>query len=347
MWRALGAASLTLALAAACGSQPGAPAAVHSTTPAPQPAFAVLVKDFLVTGGSQYTISLVGVDGRVAATVKAAKRTLAPGVQVASVNTSGTRAYYLDGDSTLRFIKPDGGRGVATHFQLGPHQAAAFAVTPDDTRIAVSVLDFTQYPVGTHLYVEDLAGGGHHADLFSSTSVMEWPAGWHAGRLVLALGLNVPPQNLYEGFLRGHGYHVADAATATRIRSLCDGWDSFVPEVKAGTVCQSGTDTRLVSWEGDVRQVPKTGSCSPAGPMSPDGSLIATLGCGGSTVGLMDDSGKLATLSLKGEPGGWIDPQHVLVKSAAGADLILDARDGKTQATRAQGFFAAALPGGL
>jgi hypothetical protein len=44
-----------------------------------------------------------------------------------------------------------------------------FAVSPDDKRIAVSVLERTveAFPSLTRvrLYVEDLTGGGHHVDL--------------------------------------------------------------------------------------------------------------------------------------------------------------------------------------
>src|SRR2546423_352887 len=60
---------------------------------------AVMEKDFLVDGGPNYTVSLVGLDGRTVASATAAKRLRAgmPPVQVGNLSVSATRLYYLDG----------------------------------------------------------------------------------------------------------------------------------------------------------------------------------------------------------------------------------------------------------
>jgi len=212
-----GAASGSHPAAAASSSEnapggPASPARTASSTAGAVPLgtlpLGIVVKDFLVEGGPTYTVSLIGLDGRVAATATAAKRKVTvTQVQMPNLSASGSRLYYLDGDSKVMFLRPDGTSGLATGIPVDSNSAAVFAVSPDDTQIAVAILTFP-YPARTRIYVEDLAGGGHHIELFSSTTVLEWPVGWHQGHVVIAVGLNVQPQNAYEGFAFGYnGYH--------------------------------------------------------------------------------------------------------------------------------------------
>jgi hypothetical protein len=102
--------------------------------------------------------------------------------------------YYLDGDSTLKYLASPGETGMVRDLGVGPNQEAVFAVSPDDRRIAVVILDHLQYPVTTRLYVEDLATGSSHLELFSGT-VLEWPVAWYQGKLVVAVGINAQPQS--------------------------------------------------------------------------------------------------------------------------------------------------------
>ena len=149
-----------------------------------------MVKDFYVEGGPNYTVSLVGTDGRVAAASTLPRRTV--GVQIGSLSTSATTLYYLVGDGEIRFLRPNGDKGITKHIALGPNEVAAFAVSPDDRRIAVSVLDFTRYPVSASLFVEDLNGSANHVELYPSRQVLEWPVGWHNGSVVMGYGLAEP-----------------------------------------------------------------------------------------------------------------------------------------------------------
>jgi hypothetical protein len=310
-------------------------------------AFAVLEKDFLVEGGATSTISIIRPDGKTAASATARKRSV--GIQIGNISTTATSVYYLDGDTSIRYLRPDGTTGAVTTLTLQPHQAAAFAVSPDDRRIAVSILDYTRYPVGTRLYVENL-DGTNHTELFSSATVMEWPAGWHQGKLVMALGLNVPPQNAYEGFERGRGYHVADAASGNRLLSICDGGDSYWAEVPAGTICIHYPNVTLVTWDGDTKALGRENACAPSGPLSPDGSYIAGRSCDGSgTVVLFDRAGVNKVMARRERPDGWLDSGHlVLLGDSAPYDhVVLNIQDGTTVPIVANGFFAAALPGGL
>jgi hypothetical protein len=341
----------------------GSPASGAPAPPVPG-VYAVMVKDFLVEGGPDYSVSLVATDGHVAAAASALKRTT--GVQIGNLSTSKTTLYYLDGDKDVRTLRPDGTVGLATHYDFGPHQVVAFAVSPDDRRIAVSVLDFTQYPVSTRLFVEDLIGGGNHVELFSSPTVLEWPAGWHNGALVMAMGINSPPQNSGEWFKRGHGYHVADAKTGNTIRSLCNGADSYIPESPSGTVCVQYPNASVVSWDGSSRSAPMDGACPMWGPLSPDGVIANRMsaspgGCAvpdGAFLLAPDGTNKNVDLPRQATPIGWIDSTHLVMQadvppgSPQGflpTELVVDITTGvaATIQPRGSGFFAAALPGGL
>jgi hypothetical protein len=325
-------------------SQPAASPVPLGTLP-----LGIVVKDFLVEGGPTYTVSLVGIDGRVAATATGAKRggthTL---VQMPNISASDSRLYYLDGDSKVMFLRPDRTTGLATTIPLDSNSAAVFAISPDDTRIAVAVITFP-YPAKTRIYVENLSGGGNHVELFSSSAVIEWPLGWHQGHLVIGVGINSQPQNAYEGFAYGYrGFHVADATSGARISTVCDGYSSSAPPVRAGTVCTNGTANLVSDWSGTTRVIP-TDEGWGGGALSPDGSLIAE--CQGTprAISLVSRGGSTTATGYAGGPAGWIDANHLVVWSAA-ADLtlgILDRDSHVVTPIQAQGFFGGAIPGGL
>ena len=369
-------AALLLVAISACSnatsvaSHPNAAASQRASAPRTQPsqavtppnsvsgAYAVVVKDFL-EGGATYTVTLVATDGHLAAAATPRKRSRF--VQIGNLSTSATTLYYLDGDTDIHYLRPDGRTGLATAVTLAANQVATFSVSPDDKRIAVAVLDFTKYPVGTRLYVEDLVGHANHVELFSSPAVEEWPVGWHGGHLVMALGPNAPPQNEYEGFLRGHGYHVADALTGTRLLDLCPGADSPVPESPGGTVCVVYPNVSVVSWDAATWSAPKDGNSAMWGPLAPGGLLMATRITATPCSGCRSDSGVFLVdargvaypqpnLPREAAPEGWIDATHLLLAAdlAPNGLSVVDTTTGQVAAVpNATGFFAAALPGGL
>ncbi|HEX9560798.1 MAG TPA: hypothetical protein VGA76_06145 [Candidatus Dormibacteraeota bacterium] len=308
----------------------------------------VIVKDFIIDGGATYSISLVGLDGHVAATAVGHKRSQPGGVlvQMPNISPSNSTLYYLDGDSSVMFLRPDGTSGAATTISVDSKSAAVFSVSPDDSRIAVAVITYP-YPARTRLYVEDLTGGGHHIDLFSSSSVLEWPVGWHQGHLVIAVGMNTAPQNAWDGFIYAmSGYHVADASTGTRLATICDGSIAYDPPVSAGTVCGSSPNYVVSDWSGTTRPAPADDGCV-GGALSPDGLIIAD--CQGSprvVTFVVGDGTRIAT-QYSGMPMGWIDSTHVVLK-ADNSDLsIVDARAFTTTPCQAQGFFGGTIPGAL
>lgn len=78
------------------------------------------------------------------------------------VSISNSRVYYLDGNADVRSLGPDGSTALATHLPGSASVSVGFAISPDDRRIAVSVIEYTdsfQAPVKLRMYVEDLVGG--------------------------------------------------------------------------------------------------------------------------------------------------------------------------------------------
>jgi hypothetical protein len=195
--------------------------------------------------------------------------------------------------------------------------------------------------------VEDLTGGGHHVDLFSSASVLEWPVGWHQGHLVIAVGINTAPQNAFDGFIYAFsGYHVADASTGTRLATICDGYIASDPPVPAGTICANYPNVVVSDWSGTTRPAPADQGCN-GGALSPDGSMIADCQGSPTVVTLVVLDGTQIATPFTGTPAGWIDSTH-LVLSASNSDLsIVDARAFTKTPIQAQGFFAGTIPGAL
>ena len=361
------AAPALIVLVVGCGTGPSGsnpsptPTATPSASPSPTSGaspsatpksaalpLGIVVKDFIIDGGATYTISLVSVDGRVAVTATGRKRSQPAGilVQMPSISASNSRVYYLDGDSSVMFLRPDGTTGAATTISVDSNSAAVFAVSPDDSRIAVAVITYP-YPAKTRLYVEDLTGGGHHIDLFSSGSVLEWPVGWHQGHLVIAVGMNTPPQNAFDGFIYARsGYHVADASTGTRLATVCDGYMASAPPVPAGTVCANYPNYQVSDWSGTTRPAPADHGCG-GGALSPDGAMIADCQGSPTVITLVVQDGTQIATQYSGTPVGWIDSTHLVLR-ADNSDLsIVDARAFTTTPSQAQGFFGGTIPGAL
>jgi hypothetical protein len=224
--------------------------------------------------GDQQTVSLVDRDGHVVASTTSANANVEgvpfPGTPFATastgpggpygvggvccgailpeVSTSSRRAYFLAGQNDLRYLGIDGSSGhVAQLPNVAGRSQAVFAVSPDDSRIAVSLFDWSQKPMKVTIYVEDLAGG-HRIVIFSSTSLYEWPVAWHAGSLVLAVCcvLGGAP-NPYAAI----DYHVADPTTGRRLAELgSTACQAIGPLAGAGTLCNS------VCNGGDVHNPP-------------------------------------------------------------------------------------------
>ena len=325
----------------------------------------------LFAGGNSYNLALVRVDGKVVATARAAKRSeIADASELPYVSASTSRVYYLDGDRTVRYLKPDGTTGVATSVPGGPLVHATFAVTPDDSRIAVGLLDYSVSPVKLTLYVEDL-GGAHRTVIFTSTNHYVWPVAWHAARLVVAyLGPGAAPFKSKSYFYSnrdttkypygpnpygGINFHVINPVTAAREVIISGGGASGLL-TKAGTAVVQGDADDLqghwINWSSPHDY----GSFSAAGSLSPDGTMIAAC-CPlpGETGQLViwypgDQTRILGVTVTSIDWVGWLDNSHLVTgfyQSADGTPSVVDLGSNIVTPIDAHGIVAAILPGNL
>ena len=319
----------------------------------------------LLSDPTKYTVSVVSWDGTVAAQFSAARRSMPPNpngqpLELPYVSTTRTGLYYLDGDQVVRELRLDGMLRVAqpvTKLQVGAGAEAVFAVSPDDSQIAVSVIDYSRSPVHVLLYTDTLAGGQPHV-IYESDTNYEWPVAWRSGLLVLAHG--------YSPFLEGAlkaapsqdnpywaiSYHVVDPKNANRKALVGEACTVSGPLTPAGSACiQGGT----VDWTGANTNwsTYNWGSISSAASLSPDGSLVA--------AAPPDDQTRLTFYRRDGSiwyyvagPGprdwaGWLDATHLIVGSAY--DLSFQTRvvtltsiTPALQYPNVHGFYAARLP---
>jgi hypothetical protein len=152
--------------------------------------------------GGKDVVSVVGFTGgtaKVLATATVASRSVMPQTMCPPgarcpffanpyqppVGTSRDRIYVLDGDATVKLLAPDGSLTKVTSIPGTATSQATFAVSPDNSQIAVGVGDWRSGKFS--LYIENLHGGGH-IDVFGGAAPFYFPIGWHAGRVVLAFG---------------------------------------------------------------------------------------------------------------------------------------------------------------
>lgn len=342
-----------------------------STSPGP---LAVLV-DFPNGTGPQntgYDLTLIAASARAVAHAHAAVRSFigtvgGPGGAAApdlpEISVANGRVYYLDGDSTLRYLAADGSTGAATKLPGSATAHAGFAVRPDGLRIAVSVLTYEGNAASMNLYVEDIRGGNHH-DLFQSSSEYAWPVAWRGTDLVLALGPLFSQQGLVLNPYFASSYHVVDSATADRKAAIggpdyitgCEVSGLLVP---GGTACYHRTASSgmggefwILDWTGARIGTYGTATGGTAS-LSPRQPLVALLQ-DDKTVAITGPEVKTA-IGLGGVSDSWpcwLDDQHVLVGSVHQHQFqtaIIDARSSNVAAVGAHGFCAAVLgsPGEL
>ncbi len=336
-------------------------------------------------GHGRYSVALVDGRGRVAARVSAASRTAiatgggpgggASAVPLPPVSASRTRLYVLDGDRRVLSLSPSGAVAPVTRLPGGPGVRAAFAVSPDDRRIAVGVLTYSPTPghaglyrLGTaraRLYVEDLRGG-HRVALATPPGVYAWPVGWHDGALILALDSRPDIQNTTPNpYGATGGFALVDAAgTGRRLAALCADKAPAIavplgPLTPAGALCARGgataTTPYLDTWAGAARRLPGALPGSLNAALAPDGRRVAVEADGTETVVVQDSRGRHAT-TLSGVPAGWIDAERLVVTQYTASSgrtdptRVLDLRSGASvivqlPAVYQQGY--GALPGGF
>jgi hypothetical protein len=312
--------------------------------------FGVLVSSL---SSATYTVSLVGIDGRVIAsgianspaTVTCADT--AAGVVPPPVSTSNTRVYFMDALGVVRYLSPNGDTGQAVTLPVGPGRRSLFAVSPDDTLMAVVVLDFTAGGATTKLYMYQLQAGGSQVLLFTQSGTFTlWPTGWHgSNNLVLA---KVPACTQGGGPLccGPQEFHVVDPKTAFR-RFTVGGASCVIagPPSPAGAVCEDTTayaQANVLDWTGaTVHSYPVSGP-TPA-YLSPDGAVFAVPAVAAPTTSVLPTNANVNLTAC-----GWIDNTHLL----SGGDAqhqpsVGDIATGQVLPVPAVGDCAGRIPGGL
>jgi hypothetical protein len=329
----------------------------------------------------QFQVSLVQLDGSVLAKTQAKLRTNAAGTPLPFLSASSSRAYFLDGDTQLKSLSPDGKVAAVRDIAGNDHIRSAFAVSPDDRRIAISTIDYSQVPPFLRLSVEDLKGG-NRTEIFSSGSLYVWPVAWHQGKLVVAVGdaypTGPPPQGSAHPwclpvfgacvadnpYAATHGYHVVDPTDATRLASL--GSDQCEMEgllTNAGTMCRQsrfkgGTITpthdcrpelticqRLVDWSGSITDWTTIATIW-IGIINPSATQMAGC-CNGDSLALYaarTAGGDEKRLGKSAPPVWWMDDNHILYQPFGAAMHILTLDIGPDVVVKAPGFPVASIP---
>jgi hypothetical protein len=203
-------------------------------------------------------VSLVNARGQTVARTTAARRGNNIGAVLPVATASNSRVYYLDGDAQVRSLTRDGKTADVIKLEAGAQIHAAFAVSPDDLRIAVTTIDYSKVPPTRHLYVSDL-NGANRSEVQVSGNAYAWPVAWHEGNLVLASGnANALPVASPDGahpwcdtsagmctadnpYGAAHGFELVDPKTGKRLANIgSDQCQALGLLTSAGTLCREG-----------------------------------------------------------------------------------------------------------
>jgi hypothetical protein len=334
---------------------------------------------------SDYVVSLVGANGRTLASATAARRGNSMGTPLPEVSTSATRVYYLDGDSQVRALTPDGKTAPITTLEASRKVHAAFAVSPDDSRIAVSLIDYSATPPARHLYVSDL-NGANRSEVSVSGKNYVWPVGWHADKLILAVGDANPVAHPMPGevhpwcdpstgpctadnpYAATHGFYLVDPKDSTRLAALgSDQCKALGLMTRAGTLCWEGsapsglitptdecrpqltTCLRLADWTGAYTEWTTIATVW-IGVLSPSGTQMAGC-CNVNAINLYEArsaGGNVTRLHEAAAPVGWVDDYTLIYESFASPAMHMYSLTSRVDAAvDAPGIPVALLPGGF
>jgi hypothetical protein len=347
------------------GASPGSvsPSPARTMTPSQASSSPWAVMVHRAGEGEPYFVQLVGPDGVGGPSVEPVTRSAKvyyfpptscpPGAMCVSPETanyrlpetsiSNTHVYFLDGDTVIRSLAPDGTVADVKTIHAAPNSQVAFSVSPDDRRIAISIITLATAqlpePLDVQMYVEDVVGGSNRVDLYSSTTLAEWPIGWHAGNLVVAVGSQ--DIGTYDNPYAATGYQVVDSSSGRRLASLdC----TFGLLVEAGSACATGwcaifegpCDPGTLgaqAWDGT-----KTAFSPPGGPpahilrngleihLSPDGTRLAAEVVTDQQTGagqtMLFQNGVASIIAADVYPQGWLDNTHLVVSSASAVEIV-------------------------
>jgi len=322
-------AAITLLAISCSGPSPTANTPSPNGSPSPTGAPAVKSYGLLISGG---TLQMITPSGTVAASVKVAapSRHLCGRGAVAPlqppVSATNDKVFFRDGNTTIRFLTPDGQVANATTVPGSGSKISFFSVSPDNLRIAVLVEDFLPVDkINLTLYVEDLIGHKHHKVIYTNTVPKMvtgrtlWPMGWHRGQLVLGVfpSCTSAPANVVPT-----EWHVANATTAIRVAKIGNPCEPSYWPSPAGVVCiQRGkTLAYTIAWTGKITNRLRICCDDFQSSLSPSGdSYFITprpgLGAAPATRVVSLAGGRGASL-LARSACLWIDENHLLTPDA-------------------------------
>jgi hypothetical protein len=321
-----------------------------ASTPSPSPVvppgpYAVIVTNS-ARQGSTYDVLLVDVLGHIIGRVTAKLPLLKPNqdLQLQLVSATNDLVYYLDGDTAIRSLSPAGADTLVKTIPQGASSILGFAVSPDDQRIAVSLINesLDSSKNSGHGYVENLGDGANHVNLFSNTAsdAARWPVGWHGAEVVDGAG----------GQCGGYGYngasgnpcsfHVINSSTASRAATVCESPSPQPPNgnyndsvnglpVAAGVACTenlsnygtspptSASKILAVDWSGhettfltgDSNGNLAYGNCF----LAPAGAQMACTANSSQALTLLARGKAPHNLGRRYSVLGWIDDTHIAV----------------------------------
>ena len=153
-------------------------------TPSPTPSATVVANPLAVVGSENagigpYTLGLVNAQGIVVAAVTAnTPSDYYSGGDPAITSTSDSRLYYEDGNTNIDYLTSTGQHGVAFTVNRPSGALVVFAVSPDDSRVAVAVL--TNFngeapPYTSHMYLMAMGGGSSRLSLMGTVKAARLP----------------------------------------------------------------------------------------------------------------------------------------------------------------------------
>ena len=328
-----------------------------------------------------YQVSLVRIDGTVVATAQATQRSNVAGTPIPFVSASSSRVYFLEGDDVIKSLSPDGTVAVVRTIPGNDHIRAAFAVSPDDRRIAISLIDYGATPPTIRLSVEDLKGG-NRVELLSSSDHYVWPVAWRQGKLVLAVG-DANPGPVPHGdfhpwcdaafgacvaenpYAATHGYEVVDPTVGTPVVKLGPGKCLAMGLLtRAGSLCRESTFSgglitptnecrpelticlRLADWAGTITDW-TTQATVWIGAINPSATLMAGC-CNVNGVALYAARSAVGTerrLLAAAEPVSWMDDNHLVYQPLNSGHAHIYTLDiGPDLPVKAPGFQVASIP---
>ena len=336
------------------------PAASQSASPSPNPtappARAAALGALLarpvgtpIERGS-YHVALIADDGRVVAAVKAREPSPSDGFFLPKLSATTRGVYYLDGDTDLKLLRPDGTSATVRQLPGSRSARVVFAVSPDDEWIALSVISYgppdpaCQVSCGpswtAKSYVERLTVAAERTDFAVALRdlgfAIAYPVGWRQGMVVLADGYAVIQNPGYVNpYAARDRYALVDPKTdrvAQRIgRERASAEDCAItgPLVPAGTACLASRSVRFWTWDGmfqtfvsDSAVLYDVNEYALPAALSPSGSAVAVALASGRIV--LAPSPTRLPEDVVGSPIGWLDDTHLVFAAPAGTMKIFD-----------------------